>query len=273
MRAHAQQVIDQFEKLRQDLESKPLVRYYLKKGGSAATATPPVEEAAATTISGADETQLSAAPPPPVEIVLGNKRYNKVPYAAPEPGTLYSVRDKTKGVRIIRVIAVSPDSAHAEVETVADGNSHSKRIQLAIDSLVRQAEKGWCNVLLPIAESEESPAAGATTNPDSTPHAAMRLDSQNFGRCCGDIARAKINFSTQLIKDVGDGPFRAGKYEQAFLNFEQLAIGFNSAVAASRRAIENGAPRINSRKRKLKRQGNPRANCRVRTQRATHPHG
>jgi hypothetical protein len=251
MRAHAQQVIDQFEKLRQDLESKPLVRYYLKKGGSAATATPPVEEAAATTIASADETQLRAAPPPLVEFVLGNKRYNKVPYAAPEPGTLYSVRDKTKGVRIIRVIAVSPDGAHAEVETVADGNSHSKRIRLAINSLVRQAEKGWCNVLLPIAELEESPAAGATTTPDSAPHTAMRLDSQNFGRCCGDIARAKINFSTQLIKDVGDGPFRAGKYEQAFLNFEQLAIGFNSAVVASRRAIEDGRRALTAEKGNL----------------------
>ena len=79
----------------------------------------------------------------------------------------------------------------------------------------------------------------------------MRLDSQNFGRCCGDIARAKINFSTQLIKDVGDGPFRAGKYEQAFLNFEQLAIGFNSAVAASRRAIEDGRRALTAEKGNL----------------------
>jgi hypothetical protein len=79
----------------------------------------------------------------------------------------------------------------------------------------------------------------------------MRLDSQNFGRCCADIARANIKFSTQLIKDVGDGPFRAGNYEQAFLTFEQLAVVFNSAVANSRRAIADGRRALNAEKTNL----------------------
>jgi hypothetical protein len=79
----------------------------------------------------------------------------------------------------------------------------------------------------------------------------MRIDSQNFGRCCADIVRANLNFSTQLIKDVGDGPFRAGKYEQAFLNFEQLAIGFNSAVGASRREIAEGRRQLTAEKGNL----------------------
>ena len=65
----------------------------------------------------------------------------------------------------------------------------------------------------------------------------MRLDSQNFGRCCGDIVRANIKFGTQPIKDVAGWAVRAGNYEQAFLAFEQLAVRFNSAVANSRRAI------------------------------------
>jgi hypothetical protein len=79
----------------------------------------------------------------------------------------------------------------------------------------------------------------------------MRLDIQNFGRCCGDIARANIKFDTQLIKDVGDGPFRAGNYEQAFVTFEQIASGFNSAVANSRRAIADGRRTLNDQRMKL----------------------
>jgi hypothetical protein len=79
----------------------------------------------------------------------------------------------------------------------------------------------------------------------------MRLDIQNFGRCCGDIIRANIKFGTQPIKDVADGPFRAGNYEQAFLTFEQLAVGFNSAVANSRREIADGRRTLTSEKGKL----------------------
>src|SRR6185437_14853572 len=81
--------------------------------------------------------------------------------------------------------------------------------------------------------------------------AMTRLDSQNFGRCCGDIVRANIKFSTQLIKDVADGPFRAGNFEQAFLTFEQLSVGFNSAVAGSRRAIANGRRQLTAEKGNL----------------------
>jgi hypothetical protein len=79
----------------------------------------------------------------------------------------------------------------------------------------------------------------------------MRLDIQNFGRCCGDIVRANIKFGTQLIKDVGDGPFRAGNYEQAFLTFEQLAVGFTAAVGNSRRAIADGRRALTAEKGKL----------------------
>ena len=44
IRAHAQQVIDQFDRLMHDLESKPLVRAYIKKGGNTAAAVEaPVE--------------------------------------------------------------------------------------------------------------------------------------------------------------------------------------------------------------------------------------
>jgi hypothetical protein len=79
----------------------------------------------------------------------------------------------------------------------------------------------------------------------------MRLDIQNFGRCCADIARANIRFDIQSIKDVGDGPFRAGNYEQAFLVFEQLAVGFSSAVANSQRAITDGRRALTAEKGNL----------------------
>ena len=79
----------------------------------------------------------------------------------------------------------------------------------------------------------------------------IRLDSQNFSRCCADIVRANIKFSTQLIKDVADGPFRAGNYDQAFLTFEQLAVQFNSAVGNSRRAIADGRRTLMAEKNKL----------------------
>ena len=92
-----------------------------------------------------------------------------------------------------------------------------------------------------------TPAADANSSSNVT----MRLDIQNFGRCCGDIVRANIKFGTQPIKDVADGPFRAGNYEQAFLTFEQLAVGFNSAVANSRREIADGRRTLTSEKGKL----------------------
>jgi hypothetical protein len=106
-------------------------------------------------------------------------------------------------------------------------------------------------VLLPIAEAENDPVAGQPAAANSGDRAMMRIDSQNFGRCCADIARANIKFSTQLIKDVGDGPFRAGKYEHAFLTFEQLAVGFNAAVAGSRREIEDGRRKLTAEKGNL----------------------
>ena len=83
----------------------------------------------------------------------------------------------------------------------------------------------------------------------------MRLDSQNFARCCGDIVRANLKFGTQAIKDVADGPFRAGNYEQAFLIFEQIAVGFNSAVANSRREISEGRRIAQLAKGQIEREG------------------
>jgi hypothetical protein len=121
-----------------------------------------------------------------------------------------------------------------------------------VESLARQAAKGWCHSLIPVEQSH------AVFNKLQQPvsenveqNAMMRLDSQNFGRCSADIVRANIKFSTQLIKDVADGPFRSGNYEQAFLTFEQLAVGFNSSVANSRRAIADGRRALNAEKTNL----------------------
>ncbi len=165
---------------------------------------------------------------------------------------MYAVRDKARCERIIRVIGKSPDGTLVQVETLEDAEPSKQPVQLTVDSLARQAAKGWCSLLLPVPENEDAPTAASQPEAsNATAHATMRLDSQNFGRCCADIARAKINYSTQLIKDVGDGPFRAGQYEKAFLVFEQLAIGFTSAVASSRRAIADGRRTLTAEKGKL----------------------
>jgi len=250
VRGHAQQVIDQFDRLLHNLESKPLVRAYIKKGGSkTAVVEPPGEEPPPTTLNSANETWVETRVVPSVEVVSGDCRYTKAPYAPPEKGSLYSVRDKAKGERVIRVIAISSDGALVQVEILEDGKPSKQAIQLTVDSLARQAAKGWCSLLVPVAGNGESAAvASPPADADSSPNATMRLDIQNFGRCCGDIIRANIKFGTQPIKDVADGPFRAGNYEQAFLTFEQLAVGFNSAVANSRRAIADGRRALTSEK-------------------------
>ena len=54
------------------------------------------------------------ATPASLEIVSGDKRYKKAHYAPPERGTVYLVRDKAKGERIIRVISTSPDGTHVK---------------------------------------------------------------------------------------------------------------------------------------------------------------
>jgi hypothetical protein len=252
-RAHAQQVIDQFDRLLQDLERKSLVRVHIKKAPSAGAApTTPAEVAAPTTLSSAHETQLGTNMLPSMEVVSGKQRYRKAPYALPEKETLYSVRDKTRGERIIRVVEKSSDGTLIQVETLEDGKASQPPIQLAVDSLSRQAAKGWCSLLIPITESEESlPAASQPAASNATGNVTMRLDIQNFGRCSAAIVRANIRFDTQLIKDVGDGPFRAGQYEQAFLTFEQFAVGFTSAVASSRQAIADGRRALTAEKGKL----------------------
>jgi hypothetical protein len=191
-------------------------------------------------------------PTPPPELASGGQRYQKAPYAPPKPGSLYSVRDKAGVERIIRVTSTSLDGSLVQVETLNDGTPSKRPVQLTADSLARQAAKGWCSSLLPLAEDDPVPAADSPANVSNpAADATIRLDIQNFSRCCADIARARINFSTQLIKDVGDGPFRAGDYQQAFVTFEQLALGFTSAVAASRRAIADGRRALNAQKYNL----------------------
>ena len=87
IRVHAQQVMDQFERLLYDLESKPLVRNHLKKGGSAIAAADPVEvEPPPTTVNSASETQVDVVDAAPMEIVIGERRYTKAAYTPPEKG-------------------------------------------------------------------------------------------------------------------------------------------------------------------------------------------
>jgi hypothetical protein len=183
-------------------------------------------------------------------IVIAGHRYEKSAYAPPIPGIMYCVRDKSVGERIVVFTEVSEDGASVLINMIDDGKRSSRIVQIPVDLLARQAAKGWCNTLTPVDEpttaAEEAPPAA-----DAPPTIHMRLDIQNFGRCCADIARANLRFSTQLIKDVADGPFRAGNYEQAFLTFEQLAMGFNSAVAASRRTIADGRRQLTAEKGKL----------------------
>jgi hypothetical protein len=252
MKTYAQQVIDQLDRLLRDLESKPLVRMHLKMRASAAPAETQLEdESPPTVVNTTNETRVDAAPPPS-EVLSGGRRYVKAPYAPPEKGALYSVRDKVKGVRIIRILGTSPDGTLVQVEIVRDGVPSKHPIEIAADSLASQAAKGWCSLLLPIDQKQE--ARGVEREPtvsDASPNAIMRLDIQNFGRCCADINRANIKFDTQLIRDVGDGPFRAGHYEQAFLTFEQFAVGFTSAVAGSRRSIADGRRALNNEKGNL----------------------
>jgi hypothetical protein len=241
-RAHAQQVIDEFDRLRRELESKPLVRHHLKKGASgSAAAPPPVEVSPSTIVSNTNETRVDAIAPPSPEVTVGHIRYLRASYVSPEQGSVYAVRDKTGSERVIRVLDKNSDGSQVQIETMDKGKSSTKPIWLNVESLARQAAKGWCHTLLAKAEKENdtaaaNPAPAANLNLNVT----MRLDIQNFGRCCADIARANIKFDTQLIKDIGDGPFRAGNYEQAFLTFEQIAVGFTSAVTNSRQAIANG---------------------------------
>jgi len=255
IRSHAQQVVDQLNRLLEDLQSKPLVRHHIKKGASkVATVTP--EEAPPTTLSSSSETWVEARSSQHGEIISGNLRYVKAAYSPPQKGSIYLVRDKSKSDRIIRVAAISPDCALIQVESLTDGEPSKQTIELPVESLARQAEKGWCSLLVPVVEkTEENESAPTSVQTPATSAPAtgsmIRLDSQNFSRCCADIVRANIKFSTQLIKDVADGPFRAGNYDQAFLTFEQLAVQFNSAVGNSRRAIADGRRTLMAEKNKL----------------------
>lgn len=252
MKVYAQQVIDQFDGLLRDLESKPLVRSYLAKSSSLNRDAPSPSLSPADGGAGVPLLGESAVAPDSGEVVSGDRRYRKVPYSPPGKGALYCVRDKARGERIIRVIAMSPDGGQVQVEVLDEGKPSKQPIQLAVDSLTRQAAKGWCSFLVPVTEKAEvSATTRRATASDAAENVTMRLDIQNFGRCCADIVRANIKFDTQLIKDVGDGPFRAGNYEQAFLTFEQCATGFTSAVATSRRAIADGRRALNSDKTKL----------------------
>ena len=251
IRVHAQQVLDQFTRLIQDLEKKPLVRMHLQKAREVAT-KPAIEDAPPTTLVSTSETLLDAKPAAEPAIVIGDRHYIKKSYSAPEVETLYCVRDKGGGDRIIRVLGVSGDGAKVQVVVLDAGKPERQPIELATESLARQALKGWCSLLAPIG-IEGAIATGANQPDDAGDggNATMRLDIQNFSRCCGDIMRANIKFDTQRIKDVGDGPFRAGQYERAFLQFEQLATGFVAAVGNSRRIIADGRRQLNDQKGQL----------------------
>jgi len=241
MKAYAQQVIDQFDRLLHDLERKALVRMHLKKQSStAAGQAPATEEAPPTTLNSASETLVEALIAPPSEITIGNRAYTKAAYVPPEIGALYCVRDKSHGERIIRIVNKSPDGSTLQVEVLKQGRTSKLPVEVAKESLTRQAAKGWCSSLRPIDNEQIAAARSRPATSDPNAIATMRLDIQNFSRCCADIVRANIKFDTQRIKDVCDGPFRAGDFEQAFLTFEQFATGFNTAVASSRRAIADG---------------------------------
>jgi hypothetical protein len=165
---------------------------------------------------------------------------------------MYAVRDKSKVDRVIRVIGISEVGDQVQVEILKDGQPAKQPIQLAVDSLARQAAKGWCSVLVAVEDFDGAFNVGQAATPTNLlDGVTLRIDIQNFGRCCASIAQADINYSTQLVKDIGDGPFRAGKYEQAFLSFEQLAVGYNAAVAASRREIEDGRRKLTAEKGNL----------------------
>jgi hypothetical protein len=252
MRAHAQQIIDQFEKLRHDLEAKPLVRLHIKNGRPRAVAAVPKDAPPPTTINSADDTQVVADPLPATEVVLGTARYAKAPYAPPEIGSMYVVRDKSKGERIVRVIGKSPDGERIQVELLEEGQPTNNPIEVAVDSLVRQAAKGYCNLLEQIVET--APSETEPSDPIAMREfdgAIMRIDIQNFGRCCASIVRAKLKYNTQLVKDVADGSFRIGQYEKAFYMFEQLTVGFGAAVTASRQVISEGRRKLQHDKDRL----------------------
>jgi hypothetical protein len=252
MRAHAQQIIDQFEKLRQDLEAKPLVRLHIKNGRAMPSDAPSLKESPPTTLHSEDDTQVNAVAIPASAVPVDSDQLIKAPYAPPEIGSLYSVRDKTKAERIIRVIAKSLDGTLVQVELLEHGQPTKKPIQLAVDSLSRQAEKGWCNLLLPVSEdaaAKPEPASEAATLVAGGPQ--MRIDIQNFGRCCASIVRADLKYNTQLVKDIADGPFRIGQFEKAFLMFEQLTVGFAAAVNTNRQAISEGRRKLQHDKDRL----------------------
>lgn len=197
-------------------------------------------------------TRTDASVHAPLEVLIGDRRYRKALYSPPEKGNVYSVRDKARGERIIRIIEKSPDGTQVQVETFEDGKPSQQPILLPVESLARQAAKDWCRLLLPVAENEETPAAENQPAPaDIATNVIMRLDIQNFSRCCAEIVRANIKFDIQLIKDVGDGPFRAGDYEQAFRTFEQFALGFTTAVSSGRRAIADGRRKLTAEKGNL----------------------
>lgn len=251
LREHAAKLIEQMDILFDDLKHKPVVRLYVRKLAEAPVPAEQANESQSTTRETTPPHGKAVDGPKleePHEIVVGDARYSTRPFSNPEPGILLCVRDKARGETVIRVVKIHGDSAEVEVETIDRGQPTGRRLKLAVESLKRQAAKGWCYQLLPKSGLEKLPADADQTRPADDAGTLMRLDSQNFGRCCGDIMRAKIKFSTQLIKDVGDGPFRAGNFEQAFLTFEQLAVGFNSAVANSRREIADGRRMLNAQK-------------------------
>src|SRR4051794_99661 len=84
------------------------------------------------------------------EVTAGTKRYRKVTYTAPEAGMELLVRDKSGAKRIVQVTAICHDGLTIEVVTVEDGKPSEQSVRLAVESIARQAAKGWCSRLLPL---------------------------------------------------------------------------------------------------------------------------
>src|SRR6478609_6713444 len=202
-------------------------------------------------------------------VVISDMVFEKEPYAPPEPGSMYSVRDKQKCERVVQVVDVSEDHKQVQVQVLEHGHATTKPIPVAVEALNRQAEIGWCNRLKSVAAHDdmpesveahddapeaESPTAPSSPSPTTSPspNAEMGLDAQHFHRCCAEIARANILFDTHIIRDIGDGHFHAGDYEEALKKFEQVAMMFSAAVANSRRAITDGRRGLAASKSKLK---------------------
>src|SRR5262245_20802699 len=123
-------------------------------------------------------------------VVISDMLFEKEPYAPPEPGSMYSVRDKQKCERVVQVVDVSEDHKQVQVQVLEAGHVATKPIPVPVEALDRQAEVGWCNRLKSVEAHDDTPDAESPTAPSNpSPTAEMGLDTQHFHRCCAEIAR------------------------------------------------------------------------------------